>query len=449
MGKKTFLLIGGAILLHFFLLFYSKFTAWPEMLAWPYFIVKGWLPYRDFAMVHTPILVLDIALFYKIFGVGPLPLKLCAWILILGTDLLLFYIAKKLWNVKVALVALFVFVPLQIFYEGNSLWFDFTLSLLALLIFYCLKTKRYVWAGVLWGVAFFTKQTAFWFLPPIALTIFAGGDFLNRTKKLAIGSLAVFALLFLIAWLFGILPDFIYWAFTYGIGILPKAAGQIDLPAVRSLVVAFSPFAIFVLGLKLDWKKYLPLGVWSFFGVMGTFPRWQMFHFQPGVPFLALAISLVIVTVKKKQRLPIVFLALYLILVSLMVFRSLARNWKVQDRFLEEPVVSAADYIRKNTKEGERIFVLNSWDSLYALADRLPASKPWFPQLSWVFSVPRVEEKVVADLKLNPPALIIMQPYTTGELSSFKPKALTDYIFKYYQPTEILEGSFTILRPYK
>lgn len=333
MKKHLLFVVVGCLLIHLFLLIDLKFTAWPEMLAWPYFIVKGWLPYRDFAMAHTPILVLDMALFYKIFGAGSLQLKIYAWILILGTDLLLFYIAKKLWNVKVALVALLVFVPLQIFYEGNSLWFDFALSLLALLIFYSLKTKRYVWAGVLWGVAFFTKQTAFWFLLPIALTLFVQGGLLNKIKKLAIGSLTIFALVFFIAWLFGILPDFIYWAFTYGIGVLPKAAGQIDLPALRSLVVAFAPFAIFVLGLKLDWKKYLPLGVWSFFGVMGAFPRWQMFHFQPGVPFLALAISSVVVTVKKKQKLLIAFLTLYLILASLMVFRSLARDWKGQDRF--------------------------------------------------------------------------------------------------------------------
>ena len=55
---------------HLFFLYLLKFTAWPEMLLWPYLITKGWLPYRDIAIAHTPLMLIDLSIFNKIFGFG-------------------------------------------------------------------------------------------------------------------------------------------------------------------------------------------------------------------------------------------------------------------------------------------------------------------------------------------------------------------------------------------
>ena len=66
-GKPAFFLI---LILHLVLLFNLKFTPWPEMLVWPYLILKGWFPYQDIAIAHTPVLLADLAIFGKIFGVG-------------------------------------------------------------------------------------------------------------------------------------------------------------------------------------------------------------------------------------------------------------------------------------------------------------------------------------------------------------------------------------------
>src|SRR3990167_6098660 len=109
MGKKSLLILGGLVLVHLLFLFNLFFTAWPEILAWPFFILKGWLPYKVFAMVHTPLLVLDLALFNKIFGIGATQLKIYSWVLILFTDLTLFYVVKKLWCAKTALLSLAFF----------------------------------------------------------------------------------------------------------------------------------------------------------------------------------------------------------------------------------------------------------------------------------------------------------------------------------------------------
>jgi hypothetical protein len=79
----------------------------------------------------------------------------------------------------------------------------------------------------------------------------------------------------------------------------------------------------------------------------------------------------------------------------------------------------------------------------------MPATKPWFPQLPWYFAIEGVEARVTDDVKAEQPSLIIMQPYTPSGLSSFKPKELTDFIFKYYEPSFSIDNTFYILTPNK
>jgi len=75
MRKAKFFLV-AILLLHVIFLLNLKFTAWPEMLFWPYLMLKGWLPYRDIAIAHTPVLLADLTIFFKIFGLGLLQLKI-------------------------------------------------------------------------------------------------------------------------------------------------------------------------------------------------------------------------------------------------------------------------------------------------------------------------------------------------------------------------------------
>ena len=436
------------IFVHILILVNLSFTAWPEMLAWPYFILKGWLPYRDFAMVHTPLLVLDLALFSKIFGIGAMQLKIYAWALIVLTDLTLFYVTRRLWNAKTAFLSLLFFIPLQILYDGNGIWFDYALSIWGLAALYLLLGKRYLAAGVIWALAFFTKQTAVWFLFPIAFVMFGEG-FGARAKKFIIGSFLTLFIGVLVLFIFGILPEFSFWAIKFGIGILPRAMGQVNPPALVEALRAFLPFSILLFALFIDWKKYLPFAMWAGFGILGAMPRWELFHFQPGLPFLAIATAIFFLHSGNIRKITGIALVIYFAGVLVMTGRLIGRTWGRPDRFLEPSVIKTADYIKEHTLEGDRLFVLNSWDNLYALSDRLPATRPWFPQLSWYYAIPGVEEEVTNDLMAEPPSLVVMQPYTPSGLSSFKPAKVTDFIFKYYQPSQTIDNSFYILSPNK
>jgi hypothetical protein len=436
------------LLVHLFFLLNLKFTAWPEMLAWPYFILKGWLPYRDIAIAHTPLLVFDLTLFYKIFGAGVWQIKAYSYILIIASDLVVFWVARRLFSLKTAILALALFIPLQLLYEGNGLWFDYLMAPLALLSFYFIREKRYLMAGFLWGLAFFTKQTAFWFLPGVVY-LFWSNNFWYKIKEFACGALIVTTIIFVTFLFLGILPSFLYWAFEFGIGVLPGAAGQVSLPEFKPLLIALFPFSILAFGLIKDRKRFFLITFWAVLGIMGAFPRWELFHLQPALPFLAIGVALVITNLNRHNKLSVGILAAYLLLTSFLWYRVLIRDWREPDRFLEPSVIKTAEMVKSLTGPDERIFILNSWDSLYALSDRMPAVKPWIPQLPWYLSLPSVKISLVGDLLDSPPALIVTSPYTKTGLSSLEPIELTDIISRFYSIEKVVDNSFYILKPYR
>lgn len=250
------------------------------MLLWPYLILKGWLPYKDIAIVHNPLLFTDLSIYYKIFGLGLIQLKVYTWILILFTDGLLYFVSKRLWGIKVAFASLLIYIPLQFFYDGNGLWFDLALAPLALLIYFCLRKQKYLWAGIWWGVAFLTKQTAFWFLLPVFILLFKGNIF-KGLKDFSKGVLIIFVPTLLIIYFMGIFPDFYYWTVRFGIGILPTASGQVLFPSIRQLLIAIFPIALLFLARLRLHKPSTSLILWAVFGILGVYPRWNFFIFSP------------------------------------------------------------------------------------------------------------------------------------------------------------------------
>ena len=420
-----------------------KFTAWPEMLLWPYLITKGWLPYKDFAMVHSPNLVALLSVFSSVFGVGVLQLKIFTWIVIIATDLILYYILSKVWrgqNKKI-LFTLVVFCILQVFYDGNGLWFEVAMTPVAILLFYLTSKKRYFMSGVIWVVLLFTKQTAIWFLLPIALS-FAHPNKV-RTKDIRsfmYGSLFSGFCFFVLIWAVGILPDFYKWAVEFGVFVLPKSQGQIQLPSPRSLLVSLFVYGVFVPLVLRNAKKYLWILTWAVAGALGAYPRFEYFHFQPAIPFLSMAIADFVYGLSKKTKYESIFLVLSASTLFLLVASFAIRNVGEGVRFYENDVVTISDYLKTKTTSTEKIFVINYWDSIYALADREPAVDFWVPQLPWYMEMQGIQDKMVDSLKENEPNVIVIKPYTKSGLSSYIPDKIYSYIIQNYIYKESLSG---------
>lgn len=441
MKRKDYLILAGILLVHLLLLIYLKFTAWPEMSLWPYLITKGWMPYRDIAIAHTPLMLFDLALFYKIFGIGVMQLKVFTWVLILFSDVLVFTLTRKLWDKKVAFFSLVTYVLWLLFYDGNGLWFDFYMGILAFCSFYFARQKKWVWTGVFWALAFISKQTAVWFLVPILFEIInirpLKGNPLKMVARFAIGALVIALPFTLLLFIFHLLPYFWDWAVNFGVFILPKSQGQIQLPDIKTLFASLFPFVIF-LPLIVKSKKYLILALWAAAGMLGTYPRFEYFHFQPAVFYLTIGGSLILF--ERRNLLTKIFIAIYLLGSVYLVSTYLVKNLNEGTRFYENEVTEVVDYVKYNTKKGERIFVLNYWDNIYALTETLPSTNPWVPQLSWYMEELGIQEEMVEDLENNPPKLVIYNPYTESGLSSYIPKKVYDYIMENYSVDRSIEN---------
>jgi len=457
--KKTNILIPLVLMIHLILLISLRFIAWPEMMLWPYFIIKGLLPYQDIAIAHNPLLIFDLTIFYKIFGISLFNLKLYTWILILITDLLIYWVAEKLTkNKAIAIFSLLFFVLWQPYFEGNGLWFDLALAPLALLFFYFLWSKEYLWSGILFGLAILVKQTAFWFVLPIGFSLWLLKSLKNRLILKFLIGLAIPLSLFLIYLTFtNTLQDFYFWAIQYGIGYLPRAPGQVDFPGPKEALSLGVPYGFVLFALYFFIQKQfkekrllLLLLVWCLFGALGVYPRWGYVHFQPSLPFLAIisgvCLSSIKISSKNLAKLWYAFLILVMIGTVYLQARFYRLNWQKPDRFFEEETMQAASWLKQNTTPGEKIFILNSWDHLYALSNTLPAVSPWVPTLPWYMEYPGVQEVIVTDLERKKPELVVFEPYKEKGLGSYKPEIIDKFLQENYTLEEIIAGRFQILK---
>jgi hypothetical protein len=334
-------------------------------------------------------------------------------------------------------VALGPFVFWQLFFDGNGLWFDLFMGLIILVSYFFVQKKKYFWAGFFWVLAFVTKQTAAFFIIPIAVEILREKkNITQNVKKFILGIIPVTALSILVLWVFGILPSFIHWAIYFGIFVLPKAQGQVQLPDLKALAVTVFPFLIFIPLILKNFKKNINLLIWAIAGALGAYPRFEYFHIQPATTFLAFGTGIFFSEKPWKNKIIKIFLIFY-ILGSLYLFGGFfMRNWREGTRFYEQDVQDVISYIDLNTKPTDKIFVMNWWDSTYSLSYRLPAVDPYVPQLSWYMELPGIQEKMVADLKSVKPKLIILYPYSDSGLSAYTPQKVYGYIMQNYKLKE-------------
>ncbi len=318
--------------------------------------------------------------------------------------------------------------------------------------------REYFWSGIFFSLAILVKQTAFWFILPIGFSFFFLKRFkIQSIKKFLIG-LVIPLFLFLI-YLVGTrtFEDFYYWAVRFGIGYLPRAPGQIDFPGIKEFFSLGVPYGLSLLALflilkeKIKEKKLLVLLlVWCFFGLLGVYPRWGYVHFQPSLPFLAIISGFCISWIRDYYKKLPKYWWFYFFFVLLGTIYLQTRfywlHWQKPDRFFEEETLQTASWLREETEDNERIFILNSWDHLYALSKTLPAVSPWVPTLSWYMEYSGVQGGIVVDLEREKPELVVFEPYKEKGLGSYRPEEIDNYLNENYTLDEIVAGRFHILK---
>ena len=429
-----FLLI--LIVLHLLILLSIRFTAWPELLSFPYLVNNGFVLYKDFVHPYPPLLTFLLTGVYKLFGYKLLVLKLFTWIVILINDILIFLIVKKLTkNIKWSLISVLAYALLQPFLEGNQLWFDLAIVPPLLYGTLFLLNKKYALAGLGFAIAALIKQTAGMYLVLGFLYLIFKKEKFKTIAAFLVPSLILGTLLGIYLATNNSLLDFLNWTLIYPFTFWSKFPGYVQMSLGNRQVMILGSLLVPLIILFLKARKYIL--ILFIFGVslILVYPRFSFFHFQLALAFIAILYGLALSEVKKRAYYLLFIVPLIVVLLKAPYdFGSQTRFWDSQD-------LAFSQKIKFKAKNNESLYLLGPHSALYVFAEALPP-KPWVDNFGWYWEVPGYQEKVISSWNQNMPASIVWQDPGQGnwfDLGVYQPKMVTDWIRLNYNKREEIQ----------
>ena len=437
MKKSMVLMVLVALVVHVFLLSGLRFTAWPEMLSYPYLRNNGYLLYRDMIHPYPPILTMVLSIVYKLFGYKLIVLKIFTWLIILVNDILIFLVAKKITkSVKYSVLSLISYILLQPFLEGNQLWFDLAVVPFVLLGILFSLNKKYFLSGLSLGVAILTKQTTGLFLILWGVFLLIRERKLKPVVNLIAGPLVLFAILLVRLITEGAVSGFFNWTLIYPFTWWSKFPGYVQMVLTRREIIILVLLAVPVLLLLLKLRrnffkdKGLVLLVSSLLvSSILVYPRFSFFHFQLGIAFCAIFYGVFFSKVKLSFILHSTFYILLFVLISLPVLKS---DWGKEARFWGKEEENVAEVIKDKTKTDDLVYLLGPQSGLYVLAGRLPP-KPWTDNFAWYLEIPGIQEEIIKRWDSNKPEMVFTNNIQEGnwyDLGIYRPQKIVDWIKK-------------------
>lgn len=402
----------------------TLFAYWPEMLNYPFFMDRGFLPYRDFSMVYTPGLPILLLGIYKVFGFTPAILHITGTLLLsvtaLSTSLLVYALTKRRWlGVFGGSLAGYLIIA----FEGNQLWFDDLLGVIFITVFYLecsFLRKDTLWklvaAGLLSGLSLMVKQSAGYLLLtfPFVVYLYLAGRKVPAARLAGVllsfsVPIVVIILVFVASLHFlGIYDDFLKWGVNFVFWIAKSHSGIIvpyfRLPSLRqsAVVIVLGLVPALVLINKKSRTTELKLAfAFLLVSFLLTMPNFAYHRLEVPLIFFVLIGA---VGIAKSGRL-VIFAGLVLTLaVATFVFQ---RHLSRDQQYWDDDARAVSGYINTNFPRSS-IYSFNGPDLVYATTGRAPAFKPWFDQLAWQMEYAG-DEHYQALIK-SPPDLIVFRP---------------------------------------
>jgi len=444
--KNRYLPLIFLICLHLFFLMNLQFTAWPEMLSYPYLRNQGFLLYSDMVHPYTPLLTMVLAVVYRIFGYKLMIMQAFAWILFLTNDILIFLIVRKITKNRLfAYLSLMFYVSTQPFLEGNMLWFDNVLVTPILMGTYLLINKRMFWSGVIFGLAALTKQTAGLFIVISSLWLVISKRNFKNVVYFLTGPVMLGLVLGVRLISEGQFMDFINWTLIYPFTQWGNFPGYVQIGLSKKefllLVILLAPL---LLGIrKLKWNFLLILFLTS--SLIMIYPRFSFFHFQAPLAFLAIIFGYYLSKVKVDARITILY---GFLLIATIALPTLKRDWGKDTRFYNSDDLTHAKLVQEVVHKNEPVYFLGPHSSLYALANRVPP-KPWADNFGWYYEIGGVQGETISRWGDDPPEYVFWQLPESGnwfDLGTYQPRQIADFIEANYAKGEKIWDNVYIWR---
>lgn len=446
MLRRKLLLI-GLVVVHLWLLANLRFTAWPEMVSYPYLFNHGFELYSDFIYPYSPLLTWMLATGYEIFGYKLLVMKIFVWALILVNDWLIYLIIRKITQSQwMAMTGVGMYVFLQPFFEGNMVWFDVVVATPILVGLYFLIPKRnYLGAGMALGAACLVKQTAVIFVVlGVGYGLYIEAE-RRKISRLLIGPVVMGFGLAGWVWCQGGLENMLKWTLVYPLTEWGKYPGYVEMSVTADQLKALILLAVPVI-ILMRRKKQNEKGLLMVFlagALIMVYPRFSYFHLQT-----ALAVMAIIWVIAVNQKSGVMNYGLVGIMILGMWLGNhrqvVAREWGGEARFWGREDREKAEVINGVITEGERVFLLGEQSGLYAMAGRLPP-KPWTDNFGWYLEIEGVQEEMIRGWEENPGEAVIWKEPQGSEFSlgGYQPEKVTKWIGENYnREEEIWEGTW-------
>ncbi len=408
------------------------------MFSYPYLANNGYKLYRDFIYPYPPLLTVVLGYIYGLFGYSIWVLKILTWALLLANDILIFLIVKKISkNTVLSSLALFSYVLLQPFLEGNMMWFDVAVVTPLLLAFYFLLPKSHLLAaGLFLAIAILTKQTAVLFLMFSVLYILFKEKKFNKALVLCVETVMFGLVLVLRLYSESTLSEFFKWVLIYPLRYWGEFPGYVQMNLDRRdfliIFLLLAPFIFtFVNDKKLIKRNWLQLLMFFLISsLISIYPRFSFFHFQSALAFLCISYGALLTNGRSRNIGAAVLVALIL-LVDIPKFRI---DWGKEDRFYGYGDKRLANIISWKVPPGEKVFLLGPHSGLYAFSRRLPP-KPWTDSFGWYLEIPGVQEEIINRWEQDRPFAVFWnnpKPGNWFDLATYQPKLITGWIKENY-----------------